>query len=218
MKTLLLIFLASACYAGPKYGYQDPHLDDELDNVYHDIQYPVISSGKATKFNAALLTVSTMTVSSATITNLSVTNLAGITVGKIKQMVKATTTSPTATTSSTYQNTGLTANITPSSSSSLILIIASCGSLRNTNPATTNATLTLARGGSNLVGANGILSVGTSALATGIDMPTTFAYVDSPASTSSLTYTVQVRSSDNVNSVSFNVQSETASIVLLEVL
>ena len=38
-KLLLLLLLSSPCLAsGPKYTFQDPKMNDELNNVYHDIQ------------------------------------------------------------------------------------------------------------------------------------------------------------------------------------
>lgn len=38
MKKWLFLILVSPCLAtGPKYGYQDPKLDDEFNNVYREI-------------------------------------------------------------------------------------------------------------------------------------------------------------------------------------
>lgn len=42
MKTLFLIllFVSPLLADGPKYGYSDAHLNDEMYNIYHDLKYP----------------------------------------------------------------------------------------------------------------------------------------------------------------------------------
>lgn len=55
-KLLFMLLLASPAFSsGPKYNQKDPLLNDEFDNVYKDIQFPVISVAR---------------ISTATITNL----------------------------------------------------------------------------------------------------------------------------------------------------
>jgi len=45
LKTLLLLLLSSTAFAGgPRYGYSDAKLDDEINNIYKDIR-GVLSSG-----------------------------------------------------------------------------------------------------------------------------------------------------------------------------
>lgn len=76
-KILLLLLLSSPCLAGgPKYGYNDPKLDDEINNIYHDI-------ASVTKGDVR---ISSSSLSTSTITNLYVgtamiSNLRGITDG-----------------------------------------------------------------------------------------------------------------------------------------
>jgi hypothetical protein len=67
MKSVLLILLVTSqlLAAGPRYQYDDPHLNDEIANIYKQIQYPQISTGTAQNF---------------TIVNGSFTNLSGTTV------------------------------------------------------------------------------------------------------------------------------------------
>lgn len=70
-KILLLLLLASPCLAGgPKYGYSDPKLDDEINNIYHDI-------ASVTKGDVR---ISSVTIGTATISNL-YTSLRGVTDG-----------------------------------------------------------------------------------------------------------------------------------------
>ncbi len=49
MKILFLLLLASLSYAnGPKYAFTDPKLNDELENVYHDIHNATVSISSLT--------------------------------------------------------------------------------------------------------------------------------------------------------------------------
>lgn len=60
-KILLLLLLSSPCLAGgPKYRYADPKLNDEIENIYHDI---------------ASVTKGDVRISSVTISTLSVTSI-----------------------------------------------------------------------------------------------------------------------------------------------
>ena len=128
--------------------------------------------------------------------------------------VQATTTSSTATTNNTYTVTALTANITPTSSSHRIKITVT-GSLRTANGAAADAFATLARGGTNILTATGFVEVSATA---GIAInPTSCCYIDSPASTSALTYAVYIKNDDNATSVSWNAGGQTSTIILEEI-
>jgi len=60
LKKLLLILLATPCIAsGPKYGFEDPKLNDELTNVYYDIRNVLKGS---------TVTIRNISVSSLTVT------------------------------------------------------------------------------------------------------------------------------------------------------
>lgn len=51
MRTLLLLLFAVPCFAsGPKYVFDDPKLNDELDNVYHDIGNVLKGSSTTVRF------------------------------------------------------------------------------------------------------------------------------------------------------------------------
>lgn len=66
MKKLLLIMLiASPCFAGgPKWNYSDAHLNDEMNNIYKDEEFPSIINGRASTMTVTYLNVSTITAKS----------------------------------------------------------------------------------------------------------------------------------------------------------
>jgi len=130
--------------------------------------------------------------------------------GKLRQVVSATYSTQVSTTSSTFADTGLTVNITPTANDSKVVVFAHCSGIKgNTAPA--GLDLRLMRAGSEILywatnsgyGAGNIGTVST-------------AYLDSPASTSSLTYKVQFRTQQG-SSVLFNDSSSTSMITLMEI-
>jgi hypothetical protein len=115
--------------------------------------------------------------------------------GSVLQVVSTTTETSFTTTSGTFTNvTGLSVSITPSSTSNRVILICSTNVSHNAN---NNSFMTFARGGTNLGNAtNGMLQ---------FDEPSanyvfgqSFSFVDSPSSTSALTYTVQARTFANI--------------------
>lgn len=134
---------------------------------------------------------------------------------KVLQVVAATTVTVKTTTSSTFQATSLTVNITPTSASNRILIMAT-GCLATT-AANIAAYATLARGGSNLLGVSGGATTDFSQSVTVFQTPASLCFVDSPASTSLLTYAVYLTNSDNATTVQWGATNLTQSIVVMEV-
>jgi hypothetical protein len=117
--------------------------------------------------------------------------------GKVLQVVNATYGVETSTNSSTYADTGLTATITPTLSTSKILVIVTQQGVQKSNAnATTAVEIKLLRSGTD------ILKMGDSH---GYTNTTVFnavgsvsaSYLDSPATTSALTYKTQFRSTAN---------------------
>lgn len=129
--------------------------------------------------------------------------------------VQVTDTTNTNTTSSTFTNTATAASITPTSSSHRIKITVS-GTFYNNAASTTNAQATIKRGSTNLGGTNGFATLHSS-VAQMLNVPISIVFIDSPATTSSTTYTVAIRSSDNSSDVEWNVLANTAVIVLEEI-
>lgn len=134
---------------------------------------------------------------------------------RVLQVVTATYATQTASTTNTYVDTGLTATITPQSTSSKILVLINqdgCGKIGNTY-----GSLRLLRGASQIFtfgngygdtgGTTTQNNVGTSAAA----------YLDSPATTSAVTYKTQFRSVNNAATVYVQIGSDNSSMVLLEI-
>lgn len=126
--------------------------------------------------------------------------------------VIATTTSGFSTTNSAFQTTNLTASITPKATTSKILVFAN-GTLI-TNVGTNLAYATISRGGSNIAGANGLCEIASTAGGQLFGNGAMF-YLDSPSSTSSQTYAVQIKSANGSSTVAWG--DGTQVIILIEI-
>lgn len=135
--------------------------------------------------------------------------------GKVLQIVNATYGTQTASSSSTYADTGLTASITPSATNSKILVLVfQTGLLKISS--NTDMKLKLFRGATELcifgstigntddTGWNGVGS-------------NSIGYLDSPSTTSSTTYKTQFNSTNNTGSVFVNHGNCTSTITLMEI-
>lgn len=157
-----------------------------------------------------------LTADSTTATGLKWATVGGG--GKVLQVVNAIYTTGTATTTSTFADTGLTASITPTSATSKVLVFITMPVYKDTSDttgqfkvlrgATEIATLSnagyTASGGANDVGAVAIN------------------YLDSPATTSATTYKVQFASSANssrirINDIRLGTVVNSSSITLMEI-
>lgn len=215
MKKLFLLLLPTLGFsAGPVYQHKDDLDQQEFVNVYHDIQYPIISAGKATAFSATTLSVSTITaVSSATITNLTVTNLVG---QKVQQILGFCTAATSSNSSTTYGNSDVVLSITPRANTDAVLVLVSANGADNTGAFQTY--LTLARGGTDLLSGNGGVGFARTVFAgtNANNMNGSFVYVDSPASASALSYSVQFKTSNASGTARSNSQGHTQCIVLVD--
>ena len=117
--------------------------------------------------------------------------------GAVLQVVNAALSGDVSTTSTTYGSTGLYATITPTSTSSKIICLASSNSsyVGNSGNALYSAFArgTSGNGSGSIVGASLYYWV---TAANGSYQPSQMMYVDSPASTAALTYTVMHRSAN----------------------
>jgi hypothetical protein len=139
------------------------------------------------------------------------TKLTGV--GKVLQVVTATDSSSLSSSSASYVDTGLTASITPSSASNKILVLVSMGTLGSDSDNNAGATIGLIRGATELAYSAGL---GAHPTITFIyTAGVSFAYLDSPSTTSSTTYKTQFKTSSGTG---FVIDSGSiASIVLLEI-
>lgn len=147
-------------------------------------------------------------------------------VGNILQVVQSTYTTNTSITSTSFTDTGLSATITPSSTTSKILVCANFNALVSHTANTANAAIQLLRGStviySLLNGANnnGFLSINAGVGASSalyILSTASLKYLDSPATTSAVTYKTQGRVSVAGPTISFQPGSDTAIMILMEV-
>ena len=134
--------------------------------------------------------------------------------GKVLQVVSATTSSSVATSSQSFVTTGLTANITPSSTSNKILILCQGGEI-NTEASGRDCQVTIYKSSTNLGNGNAGMGTiyGASSRIHGIP---SIGYLDSPSTTSSTTYAMYFRSGGG-SSVTFDANACLASIILLEI-
>jgi hypothetical protein len=139
-------------------------------------------------------------------------------VGSVLQVVSATTTTEFASSSSSWVTTGFSASITPTTATSKILITygANCR-VPSTGGALINSTIY--RGGSNIAPTtNRGFTQLQAATANQIDSAQYATYLDSPATTSSTTYTVYIQNTGTAGTVRWCVDGSYGSMTLMEVL
>lgn len=137
--------------------------------------------------------------------------------GSVIQVVSATYSTQTSTTSSTYTDTGLSASITPSSSSNKILIFTN----NNGNYVAGGSTdagmrFRLLRGGTSIAILDEV-AVYLDAVTGHSGTSVSTCYLDSPATTSSTTYKTQFHSRNNSSNCFVNFGSSVSTITLMEI-
>jgi hypothetical protein len=159
--------------------------------------------------------------------NLGIVSAAGITTtklgaGAVLQVVQGTTTTTTSQTSITWTDTTLTTSITPSSSNNKILVLVN-QPFQTFSPVATGyvgGSIRLVRGATTIYG--GVLAYQHYIEVTGGTRVNfydyrSFIYLDSPSSTSSLTYKTQQRSTDAADQVVSQTGGMQATITLMEI-
>lgn len=134
--------------------------------------------------------------------------------GAVLQVVSNGTTTNTSTTSSSYvAATNLTQSITPSSTSSKILILVNMN-LYGSN-STTEGVITVYGNGSDLTGGSGFADMYTGSSDYILQAP--MMYLDSPSSTSSVTYAVYIKRTQGSGTLQTSLRGTTNTITLLEI-
>ena len=132
------------------------------------------------------------------------------------QVVNSTYSTQTESTSSTFADTGLTASITPSSSTSKILVIAQVSSCFTTHNTNTEIDVNLLRDATQIIatmgGRGGNASTGGDAIGT-----VGCAFLDSPATTSATVYKCQFKSTQNNATVAVQLGGTTSTMTLMEI-
>jgi hypothetical protein len=143
------------------------------------------------------------------------TILTNSTPGCILQVINGSTTSSVSMTSATFADIGLSASITPSSSSNKILVFGNIGGIE------TSADNTFARG-QLLRASTAIISsidygVGFTGDTGRWGGSSSFSILDSPSTTSAITYKIQFNNPQPSGTVTIQTNSSRSSIVLMEV-
>lgn len=135
---------------------------------------------------------------------------------KVLQVVYASTTTRTESSSTTYADTALAASITPTSSSSTILVFVSHnGCIKNAENSQNALFMRLVRGSTELM-ANGGIGYTNSASRNAVGSATII-HRDSPATTLSTTYKTQIRTNVSGATVAVNDSNDFSSITLFEI-
>jgi hypothetical protein len=135
--------------------------------------------------------------------------------GKILQVVQATYSTTTNSTSSTFADTGLTASITPSSASSKVLVFFSITYRKNEGDAANRVGFKLFRGATDL-GVQ-MLDMGYMNSATIMQGQMMMNYLDTPATTSATAYKVQFNRGGSAGTATVQIDGNTSVMILMEV-
>ena len=137
--------------------------------------------------------------------------------GKVLQVVMSTTSTTVSTTSATAVDTGLTATITPSSATSKVLVLVTQEYYFNKNGAGPTLGLRLMRDATSVInyGSYGVWNLSTGATNTDGRLLSPLNYLDSPATTSAVTYKTQGQT-QNTTSLTFQ-ETGTSVMILMEI-
>ena len=141
---------------------------------------------------------------------------ANMATGSVVQVVTATYAGQVSNSTSTFADTGLTAAITPSSSSNKVLVIVQLSSCFTTSNTTTELDVNLLRGATQIIASMG--GRGSNGLTTGDAIGTVgCVFLDSPSTTSATTYKSQFKSTQNNATAQVGLGGTTSTIMLMEI-
>jgi len=163
---------------------------------------------------AAVTTLPAAFVANTVLTAAQLNDLRGA--FRVLQVVSGTTSTAVSSSTATLADTGLTATITPSSSSSQILIFANHPGCEKSNGSVNNALLLKLFRGASLLAFNNSIGAGNG-LAAELIFSTSFLYLDSPATTAATTYKTQFSNAVAAASVSVQYVSIPSNIILMEI-
>jgi len=141
---------------------------------------------------------------------------AAIPTGKVLQVVKTNSGTETNTNSTSYVATSLTANITPSSTSSKIYVIVTTD--MDSNGVAVQAYSTIYRDSTDLAGGSANDNLANNyGQSSRVITPVAMSILDNPNTTSQVTYKVYCKSSSSGTSIQFNNQEVIGTITLMEI-
>jgi len=135
--------------------------------------------------------------------------------GKLIQMVQATYATQTTSSSATFADTGLTATITPTLATSKVLVQVHLPIYRDATSSGTAVGLKLLRGATDIGGTQTNYLLTATALKQ--QSMWSFAYLDSPATTSATTYKMQFACITGAGIVAYCIDNNLATMILTEV-
>ena len=135
--------------------------------------------------------------------------------GKVLQVIQGTSTTTTSSSSSTFADTALSASITPTANTSRILVMVNHATRKDTGDAGARLSLRINRD------ATTIATAITQSLYTATDFRQNnmfaYSYVDSPATTSAITYKTQLANQAATGVVTLQPNGELCTIILMEI-
>ena len=135
--------------------------------------------------------------------------------GKVLQVVQGTSSSGSSTSSGTFVDTGLSASITPSSTSSKVAVIVFQPMFVGQSDSTTAwYFIQLLRGSTFLTKQHNQFAGSSTGQYT---LPSHISYLDSPATTSSITYKTQCLTYNTQNTIYLNWDTSVSSMILMEI-
>lgn len=140
---------------------------------------------------------------------------AGLTTGKILQVVSSTYSTLVSNTTSTYADTGLSATITPNSASNKIFVIVSQVVGKTNENSENRVQVNLLRGSTDLMNSGDLLAYTSTAIFNIVSLSLT--YLDSPSTTSATTYKTQFKNPNNTATARAQYGGGTSTITLMEV-
>jgi hypothetical protein len=171
------------------------------------------TSGSVTLQEPAVAGTTVLTLPAVTGTVLTTTSPKA---GNVIQVVSVSVQDSTSTTSTSFSNTTITASITPSSSSSKIFCIVNFIFVANGSSSDGGGNVRLDRSGTTVYdGDNNALYIKASSASPEVYVPACITKLDSPATTSSLTYTLQVAKSSAGGAVNAGIRGGNDAVITL---
>lgn len=139
--------------------------------------------------------------------------------GKVLQVVMGTYSTQTLTSSTSYVDTGLSVSITPSSSSSKVLVLVSNSAYvaNSASASSVNGGFQIVRASTNIVTLSGAMQTNINANNGAMSSMFSYAYLDSPATTSATTYKLQHKVDNSNGFVITSLGSTISNITVLEI-
>ena len=130
------------------------------------------------------------------------------------QVVQGTTTTNASNSTTTFQDTNLSASITPSAATSKVLVIVSQHSEKTAGNVGNTIALRLMRGATEVFINQYLLYTNSALINRGLQ---SFSYLDSPNTTSATTYKTQFANDGNNAAVAVQTSNQMSTIILMEI-